>query len=178
MNEVIKAICERRSIRRYKSNPVPREMLNEIIQAGLYAASGMGRQSTMILAITDPATIRKLSRVNCRIGGWSEDFDPFYGAPVVLVVLAKKDTPTPVCDGSLVLGNLMLAAHSLGLGSCWIHRAREEFEMPEWRNFLHRLGVKDEYIGIGHCIVGYPDEAPKAAPRAEGRVLYVEPEGK
>jgi nitroreductase len=176
MNEIIQAMLDRRSVRKYKKDPVPKEMLDEIIQAGLYAASGMGRQPTLILAVTDPEMIRKLSRVNCRIGGWDNAFDPFYGAPAILIVLAKKDVPTAIYDGSLVMGNLMLAAHSLGLGSCWIHRAREEFEMPEWQAWLRSLGIHDEYIGIGHCIVGYAAEQPKAAPRAKGRVFYQEAE--
>ncbi|MCH3950427.1 MAG: nitroreductase family protein [Acidaminococcus sp.] len=174
MNAVIQAMLDRRSVRKYKNDPVPREMLDTIIRAGLYAASGMGRQQTLIVAITDPGMIKKLSEVNCRIGGWDEKFDPFYGAPAVLIVLAKKGLPTAVEDGSLVLANLLLAASSLGLGSCWIHRAREEFEMPEWQDFLRKHGVTDEYIGIGHCIVGYAAEKPKAAPRKDGRVIYVE----
>lgn len=174
MNPVIQAMLDRRSVRKYQKKPVPREILDQIIEAGLYAANGKGRQATLILAVTDPALIRKLSEANCRIGGWDKSFDPFYGAPAVLIVLTRRDVPTGTCDGSLVLGNLMLAAHALGLGSCWIHRAREEFEMPEWQDLLHQLGIKEEYTGVGHCIVGYPAETPKAAPRAKNRVFYLE----
>ena len=117
----------------------------------------------------------KLSEMNRKIGGWDEGFDPFYGAPVVLVVLAEKDWPTHVYDGSLVMGNLMLAAHTEGIGSCWIHRAKEEFESEEGKQILSDLGVTGEYEGIGHCILGYPDEEiEEAKPRKDDYVLRVE----
>ena len=117
----------------------------------------------------------KLSEMNRKIGGWDEGFDPFYGAPVVLVVLAEKDWPTHVYDGSLVMGNLMLAAHTEGIGSCWIHRAKEEFESEEGKQILSDLGVTGEYEGIGHCILGYPDEEiEEAKPRKDDYVFWVE----
>lgn len=117
----------------------------------------------------------KFSAINCKIGCWKEDFDPFYGAPVILIVLAEKDWKNRVYDGSLVLGNMMLAAYSLGLGSIWIHRAKEEFEMPEYQQFLKDLGVEGEWEGIGHCAVGYIDgDMPKAAKRKENRVFWAE----
>ncbi len=113
--------------------------------------------------------------MNRKIGGWDEGFDPFYGAPVVLVVLAEKDWPTHVYDGSLVMGNLMLAAHTEGIGSCWIHRAKEEFESEEGKQILSDLGVTGEYEGIGHCILGYPDEEiEEAKPRKDDYVFWVE----
>ena len=175
MNEVIKAICERRSVRKYKSDPVPKELIEEIVKAGTYAASGMGMQSSVIIAVTDKELRDRLSAVNCSIGGWKEDFDPFYNAPVVLIVLADKSRPTYLYDGSLVMGELMLAAHSLGLGSCWIHRAKEEFETDEFKSLLSELGVSGEYEGIGHCIIGYPDcEPPAPAARKDNRVFFVE----
>ena len=133
MNSVIQQMVSRRSVRRYKPDPVPRELLDQVILAGTYAASGKGRQAGLIVAVTDRKLRDRLSEMNRQIGGWEEGFDPFYGAPVVLAVLAEKAWPTHVYDGSLVMGNLMLAAHSLGLGSCWIHRARESFETPEGR---------------------------------------------
>ena len=112
--------------------------------------------------------------MNCAIGGWQPDFDPFYGAPAILIVLARKDWANRVYDGSLVMGNLMLAAHSLGLGSIWIHRAKEEFESDAGREILKSAGLADEWEGIGHCAVGYIDgEVPPAAPRNDGRVFYV-----
>lgn len=170
--DALEAIKTRRSTRKYKSDPVPQELLDKIIEAGLYAPSGMGRQATIILAVTDKAMRDKLSAMNARIMG--TDSDPFYGAPAVLVVLAKKDCPTGVYDGSLVMQNLMLAAHELGLGSCWIHRAKEEFELPEGKEILKSLGIDEAYEGIGHCIVGYADgDTPSPAERKENRVFYI-----
>ena len=168
--EVFEAIKTRRSIRRYKSDMVPDELLDRIVEAGLYAASGMNRQSTIILKITDKAIRDELSRMNAAVMG--RDSDPFYGAPAVLVVLASKDIPTYIYDGSLAMGNMMLEAHELGLGSCWIHRAKEEFSSAEGRALLEKLGVKGNYEGIGHLIVGYADgDYPAAPPRNPGRVF-------
>ena len=172
-----KAILEcmetRRSVRAYLPNAVPEEKLERILRAGLYAARGMGRQSAMILCVTDKALRDRLMRMNAAIMGTPEK-DPFYGAPCVLVVLADRSIPTAVYDGSLVLGNMMLAAHAEGLGSCWIHRAREEFDSDEGKSILHDLGVEGDYEGVGHLIVGYADGAePEAKPRREGRVLRV-----
>jgi nitroreductase len=125
--------------------------------------------------VTNKELRDKLSEMNRKIGGWDEGFDPFYGAPVVLVVLAEKDWPTHVYDGSLVMGNLMLAAHTEGIGSCWIHRAKEEFESEEGKQILSDLGVTGEYEGIGHCILGYPDEEiEEAKPRKDDYVFWVE----
>lgn len=169
----LESIKTRRSIRKYKSDPVPQELLNKIIDAGLYAPSGMGRQATIILSVTNKEVRDQLSKLNARIMG--TDTDPFYGAPAVLILLAKKDCPTGIYDGSLVMQNLMLAAHELGLGSCWIHRAKEEFELPEGRELLKSLGIEDEYEGIGHCIIGYADgDAPSPAKRKEHRVYSVD----
>ena len=175
MNEIIKAMEERRSIRKFKPDMPKREDIEQIIEAGLYAANGRGAQATIIIAVTDKELRDRISDANRKIGGWDEGFDPFYGAPVVLIVLAKKDVPTHVYDGSLVMGNLMLAAHSLGLGSIWIHRAKEEFESEEGKEILKELGIEGEWEGIGHCAVGYIDgELPKPAPRKDGRVVWAE----
>lgn len=172
-----KAILEcmetRRSVRAYLPDAVPEEKLERILRAGLYAASGMGRQSAMILCVTDKALRDRLMRMNAAIMGTPEK-DPFYGAPCVLVVLADRSILTAVYDGSLVLGNMMLAAHAEGLGSCWIHRAREEFDSEEGKAILRDLGVEGDFEGVGHLIVGYADGAePEAKPRREGRVLRV-----
>lgn len=175
MNDIIKAMLERRSIRSFKPDAVPKELLDEIIEAGLYAANGMGQQETMILAVTNKELRDKLSADNCKIGGWMEGFDPFYGAPAILVVLARKDWPNRVYDGSLVMGNLMLAAHSLGLGSIWIHRAMQEFETDEYKELLRTVGVEGEWEGIGHCAVGYINgDIPAPKPRKENRVFYID----
>lgn len=175
MNEIIKAMEERRSIRKFKPEMPKKEDLQQIVEAGLYAANGMGRQATITVAVTNKELRDKLSAVNCKIGGWDESVDPFYGAPAILIVLAEKDWRNRVYDGSLVMGNMMLAAHSLGLGSIWIHRAKEEFEMPEYQQLLKELGVEGEWEGIGHCAVGYIDgEMPEAAERKPNRVFWVE----
>ena len=175
MNEIIKAMEERRSIRKFKPEMPKKEDLQQIVEAGLYAANGMGRQATITVAVTNKELRDKLSAINCKIGGWDEGVDPFYGAPTILIVLAEKDWRNRVYDGSLVMGNMMLAAHSLGLGSIWIHRAKEEFEMPEYQQLLKELGVEGEWEGIGHCAVGYIDgEMPEAAERKPNRVFWVE----
>ncbi len=172
MNDVLRAIQSRRSVRSFKSDPVPQEILDQIIEAGLYAPSGMGRQPAIILQITDPQVRDRLSRLNGEIMG--REGDPFYGAPAVLVVLADRSVPTYLYDGSLVMGNLMLAAHSLGVSSCWIHRAKEEFDRPEGKELLASLGIQGDYEGIGHCILGYAaGEEPKAAERKAGRVYRI-----
>mgnify|MGYP000560868574 CR=1 FL=1 len=174
MSDILEIIKTRRSVRKYKNDMVPAEIIDKIIEAGTYAATGMDRQSPIILAVTDKELRDKLSKMNSRIMGKSEDFDPFYGAPVVLIVLADKARPTYVYDGSLVMGNLMLAAHAEGIGSCWIHRAKEEFESAEGKAFLKSLGIEGDYEGIGHCVLGYTDgEEPKAMPRKENYVYCV-----
>lgn len=175
MNEVIKNIKERRSIRSFKPDMPSKEDLDKIIEAGLYAASGMNMQAPIIVAVTNKEMRDKLAKVNAEIGGFPEGMDPFYGAPAVLIVLADKDRATYLYDGSLAMGNMMLAAHSLGLGSCWIHRAKEEFEMDEYKAFLAELGVEGDYEGIGHCVVGYIDgEMPETSERNSGRVFWAE----
>ena len=173
MNVTIREMEKRRSIRKYKAELPAKEDLDLIVEAGLYAASGMGRQSPIILVVTQKEMRDRLAEANRRILGAPEGVDPFSGAPAVLVVLANKADPTGIYDGSLVMGNMMLAAHSLKLGSCWIHRAKEEFETDEYKQLLQDLGVEGEYEGIGHCIIGYADEEPEAAPRKEGRVFYI-----
>ena len=172
MSEVINNMKTRRSIRKYKPDMIPEDVLNRIIEAGTYAATGMGKQSPIIIAVTNKEIRYKFSKMNAEIMG--VDSDPFYGAPVVLIVLADKARPTYVYDGSLVMGNLMLAAHAEGIGSCWIHRAKEEFESAEGKAFLKSLGIEGDYEGIGHCVLGYTDgEEPKAMPRKENYVYCV-----
>ena len=172
MNDIIKAMETRRSIRGYKEDMVPEELIAEVVEAGTYAATGMGRQSPIILAVTNKEVRDRLSKVNAEIMGTTGD--PFYGAPVVLVVLADKSRPTYLYDGSLVMGNLMLAAHSLGLGSGWIHRAKETFEREEGKAILKELGIEGDYEGIGNCVIGYAKEPAKdAAPRKTDYVHYI-----
>ena len=170
--DAMQNLLTRRSVRKYKPDMVPQEKLDKILEAGSYAATGMGRQSPIILAVTDKAMRDRLSKMNAAIMG--VDSDPFYGAPVVLVVLADKNVPTYIYDGSLVMGNLMNAAHAEGIASCWIHRAKEEFNSPEGKQILQDLGITGDYEGIGHCILGYADgDEPAAKPRKENYVYYV-----
>ena len=174
MSEVMEKIVSRRSIRSFKSDMVPKELIEQVVKAGSYAANGRGMQSTIVVAVTNKEIRDRLSKVNAQIMG-HEDMDPFYGAPVVLIVLADKKRPTYIYDGSLAMGNMMLAAHDLGLGSCWIHRAKEEFETTEGKEFLRSLGIEGDYEGIGHCVLGYVEgDIPEGAPRKENYVYYVE----
>ena len=172
MSDVLETIKSRRSIRKYKSDMVPQDKLEKIIEAGTYAATGMGKQSPIIVAVTNKELRDKLSAMNAKIMGTNTD--PFYGAPVVLIVLADKSRPTYLYDGSLVMGNLMVEAEAQGIGSCWIHRAKEEFESEEGKEILKSLGIEGDYEGIGHCVLGFADGlAPKAAPRKDSYVYYV-----
>ena len=172
MNEVLKNLTERRSCRAYRPDPVPQEILDQILEAGVYAPTGMGKQSPIMIAVTDKAVRDELSAMNAAVMG--RDGDPFYGAPVVIAVLADKNIPTYLYDGSLVMGNLLNAAWALGLGSCWIHRAKEEFESEAGKAILQKLGIEGDYVGIGHCILGYPAApAPAPAPRKENYVYRI-----
>ena len=167
MNEVIKNMLTRVSVKKYTSQNVPKELMEQIIEAGIAAPSGKNWQAPIVLAVTNKQVRDELARLNAKVMGMDENFDPFYSAPVVLVVLADKTKPTYVYDGSLVMENMLLAAHSLGLGACWIHRAKETFEMEEGKRLLKDLGIEGEYEGIGNCIVGYPDVVPAKKPRKE-----------
>lgn len=173
MNAVIEAMLSRRSVRAFRPEPVPEELLSQILAAGSYAASGMNWQSPTILAITNRAVRDELMRINAEILG-NPGSDPFYGAPVILTVLADPSRPTHVYDGSLVMGNLMLAAHALGLASCWIHRAKETFERPEGKALLAKHGLPENLVGIGNCALGYAAAPPRAAaPRKPDYIKYI-----
>lgn len=175
MNEILNAMKTRRSVRKFAPTPVAPELLRRIEEAGLYAASGMNRQSPVILTVTDPAKRARLTDVNREIGGWPVGFDPFYGAPVIMIVLVPKACFTGIYDGSLVIGNLMLAAHALGLGSIWIHRAKEEFERTEYQELLRSLGLEGEWEGVGHCAIGYAaDPLPPPPERKPNRVFHLD----
>lgn len=171
MNTTINDLINRRSIRKYKDAQISREELDIVLQAGICAPTGKNLQSPIMIAVQDKETIKQLSRINAQIMGVSSD--PFYGAPTVVVVLARAESPHAVQDGSLVLGNLMNAAQAIGLGSCWINRAKETFETDEGKELLKKWGIEGEYIGIGNCILGYPDEAPSMKPRKENYIYYV-----
>ena len=174
MNETLNCMETRRSVRGYEPDRVPAdELIEAVARAGTFAPTGMGAQSPVIVAVTNRSVRDRLSRLNAEVLG--TDSDPFYGAPVVLVVLADRSRPTHVYDGSLVMGNLMNAAHAVGLGSCWIHRAREVFDSEEGKALLRQWGIEGDYEGIGHCVLGYPAAGqPKAArPRKDGYVRWV-----
>ncbi len=174
MNETLKVLETRRSCRNFKPDMVKEEDLKAILRAGTYAATGMGKQSPIIIAVTDKKLRDEIAEENRKIAGAPAGHDPFYGAPVILIVLAKKDVVTHVYDGALVMGNLMNAAESLGVASIWIHRAKEEFESDFGKKILKDLGIEDEYEGIGHCALGYaaaPANAP--APRKENYVYCI-----
>lgn len=173
-NEVLRVLENRRSCRKFKPDMITKDELDSVIRAGTYAPTGMGKQSPIIIAVTDKELRKKLAIENAKIAGWKEDFDPFYGAPVVLIVLADKSIWTYKEDGSLVLGNMLNAAESLGLGSIWIHRAKEEFESDFGKEILKSLGISGEYEGIGHCALGYRDgEKQEPAPRKENYVYMI-----
>lgn len=170
---MINLIKSRTSVKKYLDKSVPQELIDKIIEAGTFAPTGRNNQSPIIIAITNKEIRDKLSKLNAEIMG-IKDFDPFYNAPVVLVVLANKDFPTYIYDGSLVMQNLLLASHSLGLGACWIHRAKEEFNSPLGKEILASLEIQGNFEGIGHCIIGYSDgEPPMPKPRKENYVYYI-----
>lgn len=175
MSETLEVIKNRRSYKDYLPTPVPEEILDAIAEAGTYAATGRNLQSPIIVVITNKAVIKMFSKMNAKIMGKTEDFDPFYGAPALMVVLADKDNPTHVYDGSLVMGNMMLAAEDQGVGSCWIHRAKEVFETEEAQNILHAAGIFGNFEGIGNLVVGYPKEPITEAPdRKKDYIRYID----
>ena len=169
-NELVNILKTRKSVRNYDPDRIPpQDAIDKIIEAGTFAPTGRGSQSPVIIAVTNKEVRDKLSKINAEVLGTTSD--PFYGAPVVLIVLANRDIPTYLYDGSLVMGNLMNAAHALGLGSCWIHRAKEIFDMSEWKDALKEWGVVGNYEGIGHCVIGYSRE--KDVPRKPRKPDYV-----
>lgn len=173
MNETLKTLLERRSIRKFKSTMIDDETMQQILLAGIHAPTARNLQSPIIIEITDPDLRKELAKINAKIGGWPEDFDPFYGAPVVLLIIAQN-IPTAVYDGSAVITNLLNAAWSLGIGSCWIHRAKEEMESDFGKELLKRLHIEGDYIGIGHIALGYIDgKIPEMKPRKDHWIYHI-----
>lgn len=173
MNETIKTLLDRRSIRKYKPEQIKDKELNAVLEAGKYAPSGGGQQSALFIVVQNKNAIKKISEMNAAVIG-KDNFDPYYGAPTVILVLADKNKLTPIEDGSIALGNMCNAAYSLGLGSCWIHRTKQMFESEDGKALLKEWGIEGDYIGVGSCILGYPDcENPKAAPRKDNFVVIV-----
>lgn len=172
MNDLYETILSRRSVKSYTDEQVPQELLEQVIEAGRYAPTGMNAMSPIFIAVQNPDVIEKLSRMNAAVMGI--DGDPFYGAPTVILVLANRERSTWLEDGSLAMGNLQLAAHALGLGSCWIHRCFQMFESEEGRALLKEWGVEGDYAGVGCCILGYQKDEPKPrAARREGQVFFI-----
>ena len=173
MGDILDVIKSRKSVKKYKPDPVPKALIEKIVEAGTYAPTGRNWQSPIILAVTNKEVRDELSRRNFTSDP-DKRIDPFYGAPCVLVVLADKSKHTYIYDGSLVMENMLLEAHSLGLGACWIHRAKETFETEQGKAILKKLGIAGEYEGIGNCIVGYPDMTPIEKPRKENWIYWIE----
>ena len=172
MKETLQDLKTRRSVKKYRPEQIREEELGQVLEAGMNAPTGMNRQSPVMVVVQDRETICRLSRMNAEVMGAS--IDPFYGAPTVIVVLADSTVPTYKEDGSLVMGNLLNAAHALGLGSCWIHRAKEVFCSEEGKELLKKWGLDEKYEGIGHCILGYRDGAyPEAKSRKENYIIRV-----
>lgn len=173
MNEILKALETRRSVRSYTQQQVPDELLDQVLRAGLYAPSAMNTQGGIMVAVRDQQTRDQLSRMNAAVMG--SKGDPFYGAPCVVVVLVDPEKYRCwMQDGSLILGNMMNAAHAAGLGSCWINRATEVFDTPEGKALLKKWGLSENLRGVGHCILGYPKEIPEAKPRLDGRIVKID----
>ena len=171
--DAMQNLLNRRSIRKYKPDMLPREVIEKIAEAGTFAPTGKNQQSPIIIAVTNKALRDRMSALNAAV--LETESDPFYGAPVVLVVLAERSNPNHVYDGALVMGNLMLAAHAMGVGSCWINRARQVYDSEEGKAILRELGIEGDYEGIGNCILGYADcELPEARPRKENWVYWAE----
>ena len=173
MNEAIRNLMNRRSIRSYEARQIPDELLDIVLSAGIHAPSGMNTQGVRLVAVRDPGTVALMSKLNGAVMGI--DSDPFYGAPCVVVVLADPELYGGwVEDGALALGNMMNAAHALGLGSCWIHRARQVFDSPEGKALLEQWGLPTHLRGVGNCILGYPAcDHPSPAPRKDGRIVKI-----
>lgn len=173
--ETINDLKTRRSIRKFKEEQISDEDLKTILDAGIYAPTGRGAQSPKIVVIQNPDTIKEFSQWNkTYFPNAPEDYDPFYGGKTLLIVLADSELPTFVEDGASVLATLVTAAHAIGVGSCWIHRARNEFASDKGKELLKSWGIPESYEGIGHVVLGYPDEQPEAAPRKEDYIIYVD----
>ena len=173
MNETMHTLLNRRSIRKFKPEQITDEELDTVLEAGKYAPSGVNQQSALFVAVQDKDVVEKLNIMNAKVLG-KDNIKPYYGAPTIILVFADKDKATPINDASLALGNMYNAAYSIGLGSCWINRTKEMFESEEGKELLNKWGVKGNYVGVGSCILGYPDcEEPKAAKRKDDFVIKI-----
>ena len=173
MKETLQDLKERRSCRAYLPEQITDEQLNAILEAGTYAPTGMGKQSPRIVVIQDPELIKKMSEMNAAV--MNADTDPFYGAPTLLIVFADPAARTYVYDGALVIGNLLNAAHAVGVASCYIFRAKEVFATQEGKAYMRKWGIPETLEGIGNVILGYPAEGAikEAAPRKADYIVRV-----
>jgi len=172
MNETIKTLLNRRSIRKYKSEQITDEELNVVLEAGKFAPSGANKQSALFIVVQNKEMIKKITKMNADVIG--SNIDPYYGAPTIILVLADKSKATPIEDASIAIGNMFNAAYSIGLGSCWVHRTKQMFESEEGTALLKEWGVEGDYVGVGSCILGYSDcDLPNAGPRKEKFVVMV-----
>ena len=171
MKETLLDLKQRRSYRKYKENQISQEELDTILEAGLFAASGMNKQSSIMVAVTNKEMVKELSNLNASIMGI--DSDPFYGANCVVIVFSDSNVRTYIEDGSLTIGNMMNAAHAIGVDSCWIHRAKQMFETERGKELMKEWNIGEEYVGIGNLILGYGDETPIDKPRREGRIIKI-----
>ena len=171
MNQTIQCLLSRRSTKKFTEQQVPDDLLNQVLEAGLYAPSGRNNQNVICVAVRDPEIRNQLASMNAALLG--ADIDPFYGAPCVIVVFADSEGLTWVEDGSLVMGNMLNAAHALGLGACWVHRARGMFESEEGKALMKEWGLPETMKGIGNCILGYSAAPALDKPRKEGRIIKI-----
>lgn len=158
-NEVLKAIRERRSIRRFLEKQISDDELKSVLDAGTWAATGHGTQDPWIVAVQNPQLMQRLSAVNAEIMGITSN--PYYDAPTIVLVFASADNYNRERDASLVLGNMMLAAHSIGLASCWINRVDEMFKRDELKALLKEWGLPDGLVGVGSLALGYAASQPR-----------------
>lgn len=173
MNDTIKVLKERRSIRKYKDIQITEEELNTILDCGMYAPSGKNKQSGLIVVIQNKELISKIAKINASFVN-KEGLNPFYDAPTLIIVFADKNISTYIQDGSAIITNMLNVAYSIGVSSCWIHRAKETFETEEGKKLLQQWGIPSNYEGIGNCVLGYADcENPKPLPRKDNYVIRV-----
>ena len=172
MNEALQNLTTRFSTKSYLPTQVSDTLLDQILNAGLYAPTGKNVQHTRMVAVRNPQVRDQIARMNGAVLG--ADTDPFYGAPCIVVVFGDPERNTCVEDGALVMGNLMNAANAVGLASCWVHRAKEVFESEEGKALMRQWGIPTHMIGIGNCLLGYPHGDPVRKPREDGRIYKVD----
>ncbi len=172
--EALEVLKNRRCIRNFKDEQISENELDCILESGVYAPNGMGTQDPIIIAIQNKEVVSKIDELNAKILNMEQLPHPYYGAPTILFVIAPKDSLVPVEDCSLVAGNIMNSAYALGIGSCWVHRAKEIFETNEGKELLKNWGLDENMLGVASIALGYPNcEHPESAPRKENRIIKI-----